>query len=89
MQKKRYVKLKVKRKDYTMFEKKNKINQDTVAMIIADWEHGEWTECDCECKNCPLIKELPINLIGLKKLTICNALTEMSVLLNQIEVEYE
>lgn len=64
---------------------KNKYTQDDIAMIIADWEHGEWTKCTCECKKCPLNKEIPISIIGLRKLTICNILTEISVLLNQIE----
>ena len=79
----------MKRKELVMTEYKNKFNQDTIAMIIADWEHGEWTKCDCLCKQCPLTKELPIGLVGTKKLSICNMLTEMSVILNQIEVEHE
>lgn len=72
-----------------MCKEKNKFDQDMIAMIIADWEHGEWTECDCLCEQCPLIKEIPIALVGFKKISICNMLTEMSVLLNQTEVDYE
>lgn len=68
---------------------KNKYTQDDIAMIIADWEHGEWTECTCKCEHCILNREIPINLIGLKKITICNLLTEVSVLLNQDREEIE
>lgn len=35
---------------------KNKLNQDQIAMLLADWHDGEYTKCDCECVNCPLDK---------------------------------
>ena len=64
---------------------KNKHSQDQIAMLIADWEHGELTECTCECENCPLNKELPVKLVGKQKMTMCNMLTEMSALFNEVE----
>lgn len=64
---------------------KNKIDQDQMAMLIADWEHGEFTNCTCECENCPLNDELPIKLVGKKKITICNMITEMSYLFNEVQ----
>lgn len=67
---------------------KNKFNPDQIAMIIADMEHGELTTCTgFECKNCALNKELPISLVGKKKVTICNALVYMSVELNEVEYD--
>ena len=67
---------------------KGKITQDQLAMIIADMEHGEITTCEgCECDNCPLNKELPISLVGFKRVTICNALVYMSTMLNEVEYE--
>ena len=60
---------------------KNKINQEGIALIIADFQHGEITECTCECIVCPLNKKLPVELVAKESnLTICNMLTEMSVL---------
>lgn len=65
---------------------KIKINPDQVAMIIADWEHGEVTTCQgFECENCALNKELPISLVGNKKVTLCNTMAEMSTVLNEVE----
>lgn len=64
---------------------KNKVDQDQMAMLIADWEHGEFTECKCECEKCPLNDELPIKLVGKNKITICNMLTEMSDLFNEVQ----
>lgn len=61
---------------------KTKLDQDQVTMILADWEHGELTKCTCECENCALNEELPIRIVGRKKITYCNMLTEMSVLIN-------
>lgn len=67
---------------------KNKFNPDQIAMIIADMEHGELTSCTgFECENCALNKELPISLVGRKKVTICTGLVEMSVVLNEVEHE--
>lgn len=57
---------------------KNKIDQDTIAMIIADFQHGELTTCTCECKDCPLYKSIPIET---KKFRICDLLTEISTLI--------
>lgn len=65
---------------------KTKINPDQIAMIIADMEHGELTSCaGFECENCALGKELPISLIKRNKVTICNVLTEMATILNEVE----
>ena len=67
---------------------KIKINPDQLAMIIADMEHGELTSCaGFECENCALNKELPISLVGKKKVTLCNALVEMSAVLNEVEYD--
>lgn len=64
---------------------KNKVDQDQIAMLIADWQHGELTECTCICEKCPLNDELPINLVGKNKITMCNILTEMSCILNEVQ----
>lgn len=64
---------------------KNKVDQDQMAMLIADWEHGEFTKCTCDCENCPLNDELPIKLVGKQKITICNMLTEISYLFNEVQ----
>lgn len=65
---------------------KEKLNPDQIAMIIADIEHGELTTCTgFDCENCALNKELPISLVGKKKVTLCNALTDMSAVLNEVE----
>lgn len=65
---------------------KEKLNPDQIAMIIADIEHGELTTCiGFDCENCALNKELPISLVGKKKVTLCNALTDMSAVLNEVE----
>lgn len=65
---------------------KDKLNPDQIAMIIADMEHGELTSCEgFDCENCALNKELPVSLVNRKKVTICNALVEMSVVLNEVE----
>ncbi len=65
---------------------KDKFTPDQIAMIIADFEHGELTSCKgYECDNCALNKELPVSLIGTRKMTICNMLVNMSVLLNEVE----
>ena len=65
---------------------KAKLNPDQVAMVIADWEHGELTTCKgFKCENCALYKELPISLVGNKRVILCNALVEMSAVLNEVE----
>ena len=67
---------------------KEKLNPDQLAMIIADMEHGELTDCKgFECSNCALNKELPICIVGNKKLTICNGLVAMSTILNEVEYD--
>lgn len=67
-----------------------KMNPDQIAMIVADMEHGELTTCKgFECDNCALNKELPLSLVGNRKATICNVLTEMSVVLNEVEHDKE
>ena len=61
---------------------KNKLDQDQMAMIIADWLDGELTTCRdipyCD-KSCPLTKEF------IQGMTICQALEEMSEKLNEVE----
>lgn len=64
---------------------KNRVDQDQMAMLIADWEHGELTECTCDCENCPLNEELPIYILGHRKITMCNLLVEMSCILNEVQ----
>ena len=71
-----------KKNDY----KKKKFDQDMIAMILADFQHGELTECTCECENCPLNKEMTLRLAK-NKCSICNMLTEISELLNEVEYE--
>lgn len=67
---------------------KDKLTPDQIAMIVADWEDGELSTCkEYECDNCPLNKELPISLVGINKVTICNMLVNMSVLLNEVEYD--
>lgn len=62
--------------------KKNKLDQDQVAMIIADWLDGELTTCDdldyCS-KSCPLNKEFN------EGITICQGLEQMAEVLNKEE----
>lgn len=61
---------------------KNKLNQDQVAMIIADWVDGELTTCTdipVGCSGCPLDKEFKGSL------TICGVLEMMAEKLNEVE----
>ena len=62
---------------------KNKIDQDMVAMIIADFQHGELTTCTCECKDCPLYRRVNKD----SETRICDLLTEISVLLDKVEYD--
>lgn len=65
---------------------KDKLTPDQIAMIVADWEDGELSTCEeYACDNCPLEKELPKSLVGTKKMTICDMLVNMSVLLHEVE----
>ena len=67
---------------------KNKLTPDQIAMVVADWEHGEHTTCKKNlCDNCPLGKELPISVVGKQKMTLCNMLCEMATVLNEVEHE--
>lgn len=61
---------------------KNKLNQDQVAMIIADWLDGELSTCDdlAYCStSCPLNKKF------MEDMTICQALEQMAEVLNKEE----
>lgn len=55
---------------------KCKLNQDAIATIIADWEDGELTKCDCECEDCPLV--VVSSIYGE---TLCTTLTNLSQIL--------
>ncbi|HSQ89773.1 hypothetical protein [Romboutsia sp.] len=67
---------------------KNKLNPDQVAMIIADWHDGELMSCKkAVCENCALNKELPIAVVGVKKMTLCNMMCEMATVLHEVEHE--
>lgn len=66
---------------------KFKIDPDQFAMLISDMEHGEFTSCiGYECDNCPLSKELPVSVVK-HKMTLCNMLVTMSMVLNEVEYE--
>lgn len=61
---------------------KNKLDQDQVAMIIADWVHGELTTCDdmpLNCAGCPLDKDF------MNGNTICRTLELMAEKLEEVE----
>lgn len=61
---------------------KSKLNQDQIAMIIADWTHGELTTCDDmppDCNGCPLDK----NFINGN--TICQTIELMAEKLEEVE----
>ena len=63
---------------------KNKIDQDQMAMIIADWLDGELTTCegiDGCTSNCPLNKKLDLGI------TICHMLEIMAEKLQEVEGE--
>ena len=64
---------------------KNKIDVDQLAMILADFEHGEITTCKgFECKTCPLGKDTTF-IVKNKKLDICDMLIHISNLLSEVE----
>lgn len=66
---------------------KRKLNPDQVAMIIADWQHGEFTTCQgFECENCALNEELPISFVDNNKVTLCNVMVQMSEVLNEVKI---
>ena len=60
---------------------KNKLDQDQVAMLIADWLDGEWSTCEGldTYEKCPLNKRMDNNI------TICHTIELMSEKLNEIE----
>ena len=61
---------------------KNKLDQDQMAMILADWLAGELTTCEgmTHCvKECPLNKDLKDGL------TICETLGLIAEKLNEVE----
>lgn len=60
---------------------KNKLDQDQVAMLIADWLDGEWSTCEGvdTCEVCPLNKEFKDGM------SICFTLELMSERLNEVE----
>lgn len=60
---------------------KKKLNQDDLAMIIADMEHGELTTCSTiDCEKCPLDLEITL---GKENFSICYLLTKVSERLNE------
>lgn len=62
---------------------KNKLNQDQIAIILADWIDGELTTCEdleyCST-SCPLNKEFRNGV------TICQTLELISEKLNEVEL---
>lgn len=66
---------------------KNKIDQDQMAMLIADWEDGELTTCrDITCENCPLNKKVKVTS-AYRFQTMCSILVEMSIRLSEVEYD--
>lgn len=63
---------------------KNKIDVDQVAMILADFNHGEVTTCKgTDCDNCPLGKDF-LEIEG-KTADICDVLMMISDELEKVE----
>lgn len=61
---------------------KNKLNQDQMAMILADWLDGELTTCE-DMTHC--IKECPLNKDLKGGFTICEILGLIAEKLNEVE----
>lgn len=61
---------------------KNKLDQDQMAMILADWIDGELTTCE-DMPYC--VKECPLNKEFKDGLTICETLELMAEKLNEVE----
>lgn len=61
---------------------KNKINQDQMAMLIADWIDGELSTCR-DLPHCT--KNCPLNVEFMNGDTICQVLEQMAEKLNEVE----